>query len=157
MLSNLIAQLTAQNSLDKLEEVLLETPRVREDLGFPPLVTPMSQMVGVQAATNVLTGERYKNISKEIKSYIKGEYGTAPGPLNEELVRKVLVDDKPISGRFAETLPNEMEFARKELGDLAESEEDVLSYVAFPVQAQNFFESRLEKRALKVSYTIEKA
>ena len=79
MLSNLVAQLTAQNKLDKLDEVLAETPRVREDLGYPPLVTPMSQMVGVQATANVLAGERYKNVSKEVRNYIKGEYGRAPG------------------------------------------------------------------------------
>ena len=83
MLSNLVAQLTAQNKLDKLDEVLEETPRVREDLGYPPLVTPMSQMVGVQATQNVLAGERYKNVSKEVKAYLKGEYGKAPGEVNK--------------------------------------------------------------------------
>ncbi|MBQ5883089.1 MAG: pyruvate carboxylase subunit B, partial [Clostridia bacterium] len=84
MLSNLVAQLTAQGKMDKFDEVLLETPRVREDLGYPPLVTPMSQMVGVQATNNVLAGERYKNVSKEVKSYLRGEYGKAPGEVNED-------------------------------------------------------------------------
>ena len=83
MLSNLISQLKAQNAIEKLDEVLLETPRVREDLGYPPLVTPMSQMVGVQAATNVLLGERYKSIGKEVKAYLRGEYGRAPGPIKK--------------------------------------------------------------------------
>ena len=96
MLSNLVAQLTAQNRMDKFDEVLAETPRVRKDLGYPPLVTPMSQMVGVQAATNVLLGERYKSISKEVKAYIRGEYGKAPGEIDKDLQKKVLGDEKPI-------------------------------------------------------------
>ena len=90
MLSNLVAQLTAQNKMDKFNDVLLETPKVRKDLGYPPLVTPMSQMVGVQATANVLAGERYKNISKEVKNYFKGEYGIAPAPVSEELQTKIL-------------------------------------------------------------------
>lgn len=113
MLSNLVAQLTAQNKLDKLQEVLEETPRVREDMGFPPLVTPMSQMVGVQAATNVLTGKRYKNISKEVKSYIRGEYGKAPGKIDKELQKTVLGDEKPITTRFADTLEPSFEKNKK--------------------------------------------
>jgi len=155
MLSNLIAQLTQMNALDKLDECLEETPRVRKDLGYPPLVTPMSQMVGVQAATNVLTGERYKNVSKEIKNYLKGEYGTAPGEINQDLVKKVLGDEKPIEGRFKDTIEPEIPKAKEYLGDLAQSEEDVLSYVAFPNQAEAFLKNRKEKEALVVSYTIE--
>ena len=96
MLSNLVAQLTAQNKMDKFNDVLLETPKVRKDLGYPPLVTPMSQMVGVQATVNVLVGERYKNISKEVKAYIKGEYGRAPGEIDKDLMKKVLGDEEPI-------------------------------------------------------------
>lgn len=88
MLSNLVAQLTAQNKMDKFNDVLLETPKVRKDLGYPPLVTPMSQMVGVQATVNVLVGERYKNISKEVKAYIKGEYGRAPGEIDKDLMKR---------------------------------------------------------------------
>ena len=155
MLSNLVAQLTAQNKLDKLDEVLVETPKVRKDLGYPPLVTPMSQMVGVQATANVLAGERYKNISKEVKAYIKGEYGKAPGELNAELVKKVLGDEKPIEGRFADTLEPGVEKARKELGDRATCDEDVLSYIAFPTQAESFFKAREEKKSRTFTYSIK--
>ncbi|MEG1614341.1 MAG: pyruvate carboxylase subunit B [Oscillospiraceae bacterium] len=156
MLSNLVAQLTAQNKLDKLPEVLAETPRVRKDLGYPPLVTPMSQMVGVQATANVLSGERYKNISKEVKSYIRGEYGKAPGKVSKELEKIVLGDDKPITERFANTLKPEFERAKAELGDIAKSDEDVLSYIAFPAQAEKFFEKRAQKEKNTFSYTITK-
>ncbi len=155
MLSNLVAQLTAQKKLDKLDEVLLETPRVREDLGYPPLVTPMSQMVGVQATANVLAGERYKNISKEVKSYIKGEYGKAPGKVSEELQKLVLGDEKPITGRFADTLAPGMEEAKAYLGDRATCEEDVLSYIAFPAQAEAFFDKRDAKKNNTYTYTIK--
>ncbi len=156
MLSNLIAQLKAQNSLDRLDEVLAETPRVRKDLGYPPLVTPMSQMVGVQAATNVLVGERYKNVSKEVKSYLRGEYGRAPGEVDPELLAKVLGDEKPYTGRFADTLAPEFEKVKAELGDRAESDEDVLSYIAFPQIAEKFFASREEKRNRTMQYTVER-
>ncbi|MFI3115100.1 MAG: pyruvate carboxylase subunit B [Clostridia bacterium] len=155
MLSNLVAQLKAQNSLDKLDEVLLETPKVREDMGYPPLVTPLSQMVGSQAVVNVLLGERYKSIGKEIQAYIKGEYGTAPGTISEDLIKKVLGDDKPMTGRMADTLEPEFEKAKEELGDKATSEEDVLSYIAFPAQALAYFEEKELKSALKVTYSIK--
>ena len=157
MLSNLVAQLKAQNSLDKLGEVLAETPRVRKDLGYPPLVTPMSQMVGVQAASNVLAGERYKNVSKEIKSYLRGEYGTAPGKIDADVVKKVLGDEKPYKGRYAESLAPGMEDGKKEAGTLARSAEDVLSYIVFPQIAEKFFKARLEAEENKVQYTIEEA
>ena len=147
MLSNLVAQLTAQNKLDKLPEVLAETPKVREDLGYPPLVTPMSQMVGVQATANVLAGQRYKNVSKEIKSYLRGEYGRAPGEINEEVRRQILGDEKPIQGRFADTLAP---------GFKAHSDEDVLSYIAFPTQAEAFFDKRAEREKNTFQYTIQK-
>ncbi|MBO5360947.1 MAG: pyruvate carboxylase subunit B [Clostridia bacterium] len=155
MLSNLVAQLTAQNKLDKLDEVLAETPRVREDLGYPPLVTPMSQMVGVQATFNVLLGERYKNISKEVKAYIKGEYGKAPGKVSEDLQKLVLGDEKPFTGRFADTLEPGFEAAKEEIGDLAHSDEDVLSYIAFPQQAKAFLEERAEREKRTFKYTIQ--
>ena len=155
MLSNLVAQLTAQNKLDKLDEVLLETPRVREDLGYPPLVTPMSQMVGVQATANVLAGERYKNISKEVKSYIKGEYGQAPGKVSEELQKLVIGDEAPFTGRFADTLEPAFEATKAELGDKAKSDEDVLSYIAFPMQAEAYFAKRDEKERNTFKYTIK--
>ena len=154
MLSNLISQLKQQNSLDKLNDVLLETPRVRKDLGYPPLVTPMSQMVGVQAANNVLSGERYKNISKEVKAYLRGEYGKAPGEVDPELIARVLGDEKPITGRYAETLPPEFDNAKIKLEGIAESDEDVLSYLAFPQIAEKFFEQRAEKRINRVTYSI---
>lgn len=156
MLSNLVAQLTAQKKLDKLDEVLEETPRVRKDLGYPPLVTPMSQMVGVQATANVLAGERYKNISKEVKSYIKGEYGKAPGEVSPELQKLVLGDEKPYTGRFADTLEPGVEAARAYLGSRATCDEDVLSYIAFPTQAEAFFDKRDAKEKNTFSYTIRK-
>lgn len=155
MLSNLVAQLTAQHKLDKLEDVLQEVPRVRKDLGYPPLVTPMSQMVGVQATANVLTGE-YKNISKEIKSYVRGEYGKAPGEISHELIKTVLGNDKPIEGKYADTLEPAFEKAKAELGKKAKSDEDVLSYIAFPAQAEAFFEKRDELERNTFSYSIER-
>ncbi|MBO4584311.1 MAG: pyruvate carboxylase subunit B [Clostridia bacterium] len=155
MLSNLIAQLKAQNALDRLPEVLEETPRVRKDMGYPPLVTPMSQMVGVQAATNVLQGERYKTISKEIKAYLRGEYGRAPGEIDPDLLKKGLEGEEPITCRFADTLEPQIEKARAEIGDLAETDEDVLSYIAFPQQAEKFLTDRRAARENKVKYTIE--
>lgn len=156
MLSNLIAQLKAQNAIDKLDEVLAETPRVREDLGYPPLVTPMSQMVGVQAATNVLLGERYKSVSKEIKAYLKGEYGQAPGEINADLLNKVLGEEKPITIRFADTLKPEFEKVKEQLKMVTKSEKDVLSYILFPQIAEKFFKEREEQTAVKVTYSIVK-
>ena len=158
MLSNLISQLKAQNAIDRLDEVLTETPKVRKDLGYPPLVTPTSQMVGVQAATNVLLGERYKSVGKEVKAYLRGEYGKAPGPVNEELKKKVLGDEEPISGRFADTLEPCFDKAKAEIGELAKNDEDVLSYIAFPQVAKTFFENRDKKPELeevKAFYSIE--
>lgn len=156
MLSNLVAQLTAQNKMDKFEEVLAETPRVRKDLGYPPLVTPMSQMVGVQATANVLAGERYKNVSKEVKAYIRGEYGRAPGEIDKDLQKKVLGDEQPITCRFADTLEPGFEKAKKEIGKLAHSDEDVLSYIAFPTQAEAFLKEREEKKHNTFAYAITK-
>ena len=153
MLSNLVAQLTAQNKLDRLDDVLAEVPVVRADMGYPPLVTPMSQMVGVQATSNVLNG-RYKNLSKEVKAYVRGEYGRAPGEIGAELRRLCLGDEKPVTGRFAETLSPAVEAARAELGETARCDEDVLSYIAFPAQAEKFFAAREEKRRRSYSYTI---
>ena len=156
MLSNLVAQLTAQKKMDKFEEVLAETPKVRKDLGYPPLVTPMSQMVGVQATSNVLAGERYKNVSKEIRAYVRGEYGKAPGKIDPELIKKVLGDEKPISGRYADTLGDGFEKAKAEIGAKAHSDEDVLSYIAFPTQAEAFFDKRDERAKNTFKYSIKK-
>ncbi|WP_461613587.1 pyruvate carboxylase subunit B [Clostridium sp. Marseille-QA1073] len=145
MLSNMISQLKSQNSIDKLDSVLAEVPRVREDLGFPPLVTPMSQMVGTQATVNVLTGERYKMVLKEVKSYCKGEYGRSPGKINEEVMKKALGDDQPIKGRFADSLEPAFEKTKKMLKDKISANEDVLSYLAFPQIAEEFFKNRASK------------
>lgn len=155
MLSNLLSQLEQQNALDRLEEVLAETPKVREDLGYPPLVTPMSQMVGVQATSNVLYG-RYVNVGKEVKAYLRGEYGRAPGKINEELKKKVLGDEQPITCRFADTLEPQFEKTKAELVGIAKNDDDVLSYIAFPQVAERFFAARKEREEKKVSYTIEK-
>ncbi|MBQ4370245.1 MAG: pyruvate carboxylase subunit B [Oscillospiraceae bacterium] len=155
MLSNLVAQLKAQNALDKLDAVLEETPRVREDMGYPPLVTPLSQMVGVQAVTNVLLGERYKMIGKEIKAYLRGEYGAAPGEINPDVLEKGLAGDTRITERYAATLAPQLESAKEEIGDLARNEDDVLSYIAFPQQAEAFLKARKAEAENKAKYTIE--
>jgi oxaloacetate decarboxylase alpha subunit len=142
MLSNLISQLKQVNSLGMLPAILDEIPHVRKDMGYPPLVTPMSQMVAAQASFNVMLKERYKNVSKEVKSYLKGEYGNPPGEINPEIIKKVLKDEEPLKGRYAETLEPEFEKTKKQLGSLARSDEDVLSYIAFPQVAEEFFKNR---------------
>ena len=155
MLSNLLSQLKSLNALDKFEEALIETPRVRADMGYPPLVTPTSQLVGTQAVQNVLAGERYKNVGKEIVAYCRGEYGRTPAPINEEVRALILKGEKPIEGRYADTLPNDtFEKAQEKLGADARCEEDVLSYISFPQVAENFFEKRREKEEKKVRYSI---
>lgn len=154
MLSNLVAQLTAQNAMDKFDEVLVETPKVRADLGYPPLVTPMSQMVGVQATANVLAGERYKNISKEVKAYCRGEYGNPPGKIDPEVLKTVLGDEKPIKGRYADTLEPVFDKTKEELKGVAKSDEDVLSYIMFPQVAEKYFAARKAKEEKVVRYTI---
>ncbi len=154
MLSNLVSQLKAQNAMDKFEQVLVETPKVRADLGYPPLVTPMSQMVGVQATNNVLCGERYKNISKEVKAYCRGEYGTSPAPINPEVMKKALGDEKPVEGRYADTLEPVFEKTKEELKGVARSDEDVLSYILFPQVTEKYFEARKAKEEKVVKYTI---
>lgn len=159
MLSNLIAQLKQQNALNKLDEVLAEVPRVREDLGYPPLVTPMSQMVGTQAAANILSGERYKIVLKEVKSYIKGEYGKAPGNINNDLIKKVLGEEKPIEIRFADTLEPIFDKTKEEIKEFAKTDEDVLSYIAFPQVAEPFLRKKYQPednpKEMIVNYTIE--
>lgn len=158
MLSNLLSQLKMMNALDKFEEALIETPRVRKDMGYPPLVTPTSQLVGSQAVQNVLAGERYKNVGAEIKAYCRGEYGRTPAPINEEVRAKILNGEKPIEGRYADTLPTDTyEKAAEHLGDTAKCEEDVLSYIAFPQVAENFFEKRREAEEKVIRYTITEA
>ena len=157
MLSNLLSQLKSLNALDKFDEALLETPRVRKDMGYPPLVTPTSQLVGTQAVQNVLAGERYKNVGAEIKAYCRGEYGKTPAPIDPEIRAKILNGEEPLKGRYADTLPTDVfEKAQAELGDTARCEEDVLSYIAFPQVAEKFFQQRKEAEEKKVRYSIEK-
>ena len=157
MLSNLLSQLKQMNALDRFDEALLETPKVRADMGYPPLVTPTSQMVGVQAVRNVLDGERYKTVSKEIKAYCRGEYGTTPAPINPEIQKKILGDEKPITGRYADTLEPVVDKTRKQLEGVARSDEDVLSYIAFPNLAEKFFQERKEKEENTATYSIVEA
>ncbi len=158
MLSNLLSQLKSLNALDKFDEALIETPKVRADMGYPPLVTPTSQLVGTQAVQNVLAGERYKNVGAEIKAYCRGEYGRTPAPINEEVRAKILGDLKPVEGRYADTLPTDTyEKAAEKLGDTARCEEDVLSYISFPQVAEKFFEERKAKEEKVVRYTITEA
>ena len=157
MLSNLLSQLKQMNALDKFDEALAETPRVRADMGYPPLVTPTSQMVGVQAVRNVLDGERYKTVSKEIKAYCRGEYGTTPAPIDAEIKAKILGDEKEVEGRYADTLAPIVDDTRKKLEGVAKSDEDVLSYIAFPNLAEKFFEDRKAKEENEVTYTIIEA
>ncbi len=141
MLSNLLSQLKQQNAEDKYYEVLAEVPRVREDFGYPPLVTPTSQIVGTQAVLNVLMG-RYKMISKESKGMLRGEYGKLPGKVNEEVRKLAIGDEEPITVRPADLIAPELEKYREESKGLAKSEEDVLSYALFPQVAKNFLENR---------------
>ena len=157
MLSNLLSQLKQMNALDRFDEALAETPKVRADMGYPPLVTPTSQMVGVQAVRNVLDGQRYKTVSKEIKAYCRGEYGTTPAPIDAEIKAKILGDEKELEGRYADTLAPIVEPTREKLGSIARSDEDVLSYIAFPSLAEKFFEERKAKEENEVTYTIVEA
>ena len=142
MLSNLIKQLKEANAADKLYDVLAEVPRVREDFGYPPLVTPTSQIVGTQAVLNVLAGERYKMVTKESKGLLRGEYGQVPAPVNEEVRKKAIGDAEVITCRPADLLEPELAKYKEEAGDLAKSEEDVLSYALFPQVASKFLAKR---------------
>jgi oxaloacetate decarboxylase alpha subunit len=142
MLSNLVSQLREQGAEDRYADVLEEVPRVREEMGFPPLVTPSSQLVGTQATLNVVLGERYKVIPAEIKNYVRGYYGRPPAPIDPEIKVKAIGDEEPIDCRPADLIPPGMEEARREAGDLARSEEDVISYALFPQVARPFLQRR---------------
>lgn len=142
MLSNLLSQLKEAKKEDKYEEVLREVPKVRADLGYPPLVTPLSQMVGTQALMNVISGERYKMVPKEIKDYVKGLYGKSPGPISKDMKEKIIGDEEVLDVRPADLLKPEMKNLKKELGDLAESTEDVLMYALFPQLALPYLKKR---------------
>ena len=146
MLSNLVSQLKMQNAVDKYEEVLKEVPRVREDLGFPPLVTPMSQMVGTQAVFNVVLGERYKMVPKEIKAYVRGEYGRPTVEIKEEIRRKIIGNEDVIVCRPADLIPPQLETIKNEMKEYFEQEEDVLSYALFPQVALEYFKYRQAKK-----------
>jgi pyruvate carboxylase subunit B len=142
MMSNLANQLKEQGALNRINEVFAEIPRVREDLGFPPLVTPTSQIVGTQAVFNVLAGERYKTITNEVKLYLQGRYGLAPGKINEQLRKQAIGSEDVIDVRPADLIPPELAKLRAEVGALAKSEEDVLTYAMFPDIGRKFLEER---------------
>lgn len=146
MLSNLVSQLKQANKLDKYEEVLKEVPRVREDFGYPPLVTPTSQIVGTQAVMNVIAGERYKMVPKESKALVKGEYGKTPAPVKPEIQKLILKDEEPITCRPADLIEPELEKIKNEMKQYMEQEEDILSYAMFPQVAENFFKFRQAKK-----------
>ncbi len=155
MLSNLLSQMKMLNALDKYEDALLETPRVRADMGYPPLVTPTSQLIGTQAVQNVMAGERYKNVGAEMRAYCRGEYGRTPAPIDPEIRAKILKGEQPIEGRFADTLPKDsFEKAKAQLGDTARCDEDVLSYISFPEVAEKFFAERKAEEEKVVRYSI---
>lgn len=142
MLSNLVSQLKQAGKSDKYQEVLKEVPRVREELGYPPLVTPTSQIVGTQAVMNVIAGERYKMVPKETKALVKGEYGKTPAPISKEIVKKIIGDEEQITCRPADLIEPELDKIRNEMKEYLEQDEDVLSYALFPQVATKFFEFR---------------
>lgn len=151
MLSNLVSQLKQQGKEDKLDEVLKEVPEVRKDLGYPPLVTPTSQIVGTQAVLNVLMGERYKMVTKETKGICKGEYGRTPVPIDDEFRKKIIGNEKAITCRPADLIKPELEKLKKECAEWTEQPEDVLSYALFDQVAVKFFEQRKAEK-----YKIDK-
>ncbi|MDI6813166.1 MAG: acetyl-CoA carboxylase biotin carboxyl carrier protein [Desulfitobacteriaceae bacterium] len=149
MITNLISQLEEQKALERIHEVLEEIPRVRRELGYPPLVTPTSQIVGTQAVLNVLSGERYKLVPGEVKAYFRGCYGRPPASVDLELQKKIIGEERPLTGRPADQLAPGLEKAEKEIADLARSREDVLSYTLFPQVARKFLEERARGRVHK--------
>jgi pyruvate carboxylase subunit B len=148
MISNLYNQLKEQNALDKLDEVHLEIPKVRKDLGYPPLVTPTSQVVGTQAVINVLTGERYKTITNEVKLYCQGKYGAPPSKINVSLQKKAIGNTEVIDVRPADLLPWELDNLRQEIGEEALTDEDVLIYVMFPEVGREFLSQRNKNKLM---------
>ena len=146
------------HAFDKFEAALEEIPAVRKDLGYPPLVTPLSQMVGNQAVANVITGERYKQVSKEVRNYIKGEYGIAPAPISQELQDKILgVGNTPVDCRVEDSKRTGEDFRRAQdaLGDLCRCEEDVMSYICYPNQTISYLEAEKRKQENVCTYSIE--
>ncbi len=146
MLSNLLSQLKQAGKSDQFEEVLREVPRVREDAGFPPLVTPTSQIVGTQAVFNVIMGERYKTVTKEFKGLVKGNYGKTPAPISDEFKKKILGDEEAIDCRPADLIAPELDKLKAECAKWTQQEEDVLSYAMFGQVAEKFFEKRQDKQ-----------
>ncbi len=159
MLSNLVSQLKEQNALDRYHDVLEEMPRVRKDMGYPPLVTPTSQIVGIQSVMNVLGGKRYKNVSNEVKEYLKGNYGKPPAPINKKLAKKVIGDEKPITCRPADLLEGEYEKYKKEGEEkgLIKKEEDILTLALFPALATKFLKGEVEEEELVPAKQVEMA
>lgn len=153
MLSNLVSQLKMQNAEEKYDEVLKEVPKVREDLGYPPLVTPMSQIVGTQAVFNVVLGERYKMIPKEVKAYVRGEYGKSPAPISKEIKEKIIGDEEVITGRPADLIPPQLKILQSEIKEYQEQDEDILSYASFPQVAIEFFKYRQAEK-YKIDSTL---
>lgn len=146
MLSNLLSQLNQQNAGDKYEDVLKEVPKVMADLGYPPLVTPMSQMVGTQALFNVLSGQRYKLVPKEIKDYVRGNYGKSPAKISDKIKKIIIGDEEVITIRPADLIEPEFEKIKEEVGSLAKNDEDILTYALFPQVAPKFLESKYKLR-----------
>jgi pyruvate/oxaloacetate carboxyltransferase len=146
MFSNLLEQLREQKALDRLKEVLDEVPKVRKELGYPPLVTPTSQLVGTQAVLNVISGNRYRVVPKEVKDYVRGLYGKPPAPLDPKIKKRIIGDEEPITGRPADLLEPALEKIPDDVKPLIESEEDKITYALFPKQAVDFFMKRKLKR-----------
>jgi pyruvate carboxylase subunit B len=150
MLTNLVSQLEKQNALDKFDAVLQEIPKVRKELGYVPLVTPTSQIVGTQATVNVLSGERYKIIIQEVKDLCRGLYGRTPAPIDPAVIKKAIGEEKPITGRPADHIAPEWGKAKKEMEGISDNEEDILSYALYPAVAKQYFEAQkdpLKKKA----------
>lgn len=155
MITNLVSQLKEQKAIDKLDEVLAEIPRVRKELGYPPLVTPTSQIVGTQAVLNVISGQRYKLVPGEVKAYFKGLYGLPPAPVDEALKKKIIGDEEPIKGRPADILEPRMASAKEELKDLTDNIDDIVSYALFPQVAKKFLEAREKGQIVRESHLNE--
>lgn len=155
MLSNLTSQLKEQNAMDKYDEVLKEIPRVRKDLGYPPLVTPLSQMVGTQAVLNILSGQRYKMVAKEIKDYCHGRYGQWPAPVDPEILKKIVGDDEIIKCRPADLLEPEFESLKEKYKDIAKCDEDVLSLALFEAVATEFLKKKYNPQPEEKDEVVE--
>ena len=156
MLSNMENQLKEMHAYDRLQDVLNEVSKVHEEFGYPPLGTPLSQIVGTQATMNVIQGERYKIVPKESKAYMRGEYGQFPAPVDADIQRKIIGDDEPITCRPADLIEPEWDKMKAEIGELAETDEEVLMYAMFPAVARPYLEKRHAGNPTRVKYTIER-